>query len=622
MWRTAKVNLWREVWDAAPHFDRVAELWEQARHSVIVVGWQLDSRIQLKKPGDSGLTETLRDKVLRLCEQNPRLHFYLLLWDHPVFYLPQREWLQTRIWEELHPRVHLVFDHQHPLGASHHEKLIIVDGRTALVGSVDLCKDRWDRPEHPPQDPGRQHGPYHELGIEIQGQACSELMEHIALRWSSLSSIPFPTGRFSQPADRLEVAPQSQFRVHLSRTLSGPDRPLIREIEFLFLHLISETRQRIWMEGQYFWSEKISQALLKKMKSHIQSGGENPLKITIILADNSLLRGLSSQMILHQTRCLQRLQSFARRHPRQIDLQIYRPFSGAHPIYVHSKILLVDHRWLSIGSANFSNRALRLDSEIMITLDASESRHIEGLWKKLSQHWSPPISLIRVDACTELELLTWSQPYWKRIIQSWPWHHWIDPSLPFFYRSQRRINAMLSRPTRRRSIQFLGSWSALLLSWSPALWYSQHQFSGAKLGLSMALSVALSSVWLHPFPWIAFAVTACILLGPSQSTAELLIVAWWSANLFSTSWGRIFPRLQRQWIKRKKRRLMTRFGTRRFISILASWLSAQDSVHSKMLSQSHYSTPIPWILWIHGVLAATVIALTLQIFEQGVRLFQ
>jgi hypothetical protein len=125
-WSSSQASQWQLIWDAAPYFERVSHLWEEAESWIAVVGWQLDSRLKIPKPrGAKTMTddpwETIRDKVIRLCELKPQLEFYLLLWDHALFYMAEREWLQTRVWEELHPRVHLVFDNHHPFGASHHE---------------------------------------------------------------------------------------------------------------------------------------------------------------------------------------------------------------------------------------------------------------------------------------------------------------------------------------------------------------------------------------------------------------------------------------------------------------------------------------------------------------------
>jgi phosphatidylserine/phosphatidylglycerophosphate/cardiolipin synthase-like enzyme len=41
-----------------------------------------------------------------------------------------------------HRRVHFALDAQHPVGASHHQKIVVVDDAVAFVGGLDLTKGR------------------------------------------------------------------------------------------------------------------------------------------------------------------------------------------------------------------------------------------------------------------------------------------------------------------------------------------------------------------------------------------------------------------------------------------------------------------------------------------------
>ena len=52
--------------------------------------------------------------------------------------------------------------------------------------------------------------------------------------------------------------------------------------------------------------------------------------------------------------------------------RIYHPFTeGGTAIYVHAKIMIVDDRVLRVGSSNWNNRSLRLDTECDIALDSA-----------------------------------------------------------------------------------------------------------------------------------------------------------------------------------------------------------------------------------------------------------
>jgi phospholipase D1/2 len=52
--------------------------------------------------------------------------------------------------------------------------------------------------------------------------------------------------------------------------------------------------------------------------------------------------------------------------------RIYTPVSeGGTDIYVHAKVMIVDDRFLRVGSANMNNRSMGLDSECDLTIDGS-----------------------------------------------------------------------------------------------------------------------------------------------------------------------------------------------------------------------------------------------------------
>ncbi len=57
------------------------------------------------------------------------------------------------------------------------------------------------------------------------------------------------------------------------------------------------------------------------------------------------------------------------RHDR---FRLYHPVnSGGEAIYVHAKVLVVDDRFLRVGSSNMNNRSMRLDTECDVTVDAA-----------------------------------------------------------------------------------------------------------------------------------------------------------------------------------------------------------------------------------------------------------
>jgi len=66
-----------------------------------------------------------------------------------------------------------------------------------------------------------------------------------------------------------------------------------------------------------------------------------------------------------------RLVQGIRETDRQGGFHIFVPYTGEAPIYVHAKLLIVDDEILRIGSANFNNRSMGLDSECDVFIDCA-----------------------------------------------------------------------------------------------------------------------------------------------------------------------------------------------------------------------------------------------------------
>ncbi len=73
-------------------------------------------------------------------------------------------------------RVEILLDSHLPVGASHHEKLVIVDDDVAYCGGIDLTVRRWDIAAHHPAEPRRRdparkpYVPQHDVQIVVRGR--------------------------------------------------------------------------------------------------------------------------------------------------------------------------------------------------------------------------------------------------------------------------------------------------------------------------------------------------------------------------------------------------------------------------------------------------------------------
>ena len=591
-------NSWEEIWEAGSYYERISECLETATSYAIFVGWQLDSRVPMSLGRDAP-HETLKNKVLRLCEEKPGLHIYFLIWDHAYFYTFEREFMQGRVWDELHERVHFVFDNRYPYGASHHEKVVIFDGSSAFCGGIDLCDERWDSPEHLFSDRRRSldwreehHGPYHDMAVKVTGPVCREMQAHIAARWKGLSDIPFPILETERPSI------EGGHVVYLSRTLARNDETsIVREIEFLTQTLVVQAEHRIVMEGQYYWSEKFNDLLIAKIYE-----AKKPFEVTIILADIQKLNSFTKMMAAHQLRLLSKLQnaaSFA-----GVKLVIAFPYvtcrRGRPPksIYVHSKLILIDDRFLSIGSANIAARAFRVDTELNLTFEATtpaERNYISAVAKKILSHWNlGDVRLKVLDCNAELKKVT-STHLWKRLV---PWEIFFDPIIPWLYPIKHYYRHWSTSKASSAFLFLLLAWSASVMTTFFIVQMSTGHLPADQLMWVTIDSVLLSSVWLIPIPFIGLSIFASAHLG-GELGALVSVAALWSAASWSYMISRLFPDPTFRIFKLTAPNDLSRIrnpGLRSFSKLLSVLADPTISLRSKLISQGLNYVHLPWFI--------------------------
>ena len=70
--------------------------------------------------------------------------------------------------------IHFRYDNTHPIGGSHHQKIVVIDDAVAFSGGIDLTSRRWDTCEHSPQNQhrvmaGTPYPPFHDLMMAVEG---------------------------------------------------------------------------------------------------------------------------------------------------------------------------------------------------------------------------------------------------------------------------------------------------------------------------------------------------------------------------------------------------------------------------------------------------------------------
>ncbi|MDT8441249.1 MAG: VTT domain-containing protein [Desulfuromonadales bacterium] len=374
--------------DGADYFAAVADACTAARKVVYIVGWDIDSRIRLRR-GLEREAETFGAFIDRIAGEKPGLQIYILEWDFAMIYSLERElWPLLSLGWKTHERVHFSLDDEHPPGASHHQKIVVVDDRIAFVGGIDLAICRWDTTEHAPDHPDRAdnhsaYAPFHDMQMLVDGDAATALAGLVRERWERATGDRLEPVEISDhdPWPENIVPDLGPVEVALLRTRPRHDGEAeVREIERFYLDAIEQARSSIYIENQYLTSHVIGTAL-----ENVLLKEDGPELLLVLPKQCSGWLEQETMGALRQ-RLLGRLRE-ADVHGRLRACYPDREGLGDDVINVHSKILIVDDALLTIGSANLSNRSMGFDTECNLALsaegDKSVAQGIAGLRNRL-----------------------------------------------------------------------------------------------------------------------------------------------------------------------------------------------------------------------------------------------
>ncbi|WP_374115026.1 VTT domain-containing protein [Ancylobacter mangrovi] len=379
VWRVEQAARASVLVDGASYFGALREAMTKARETIHIAGWDLDSRMKLvgeSGEAEDGLPDTLAAFLSALVERNPRLRVRLLLWDYSVLFAFERELtpLYSFLWSTP-PQIELCLDDELPLGASHHQKIVVIDDNVAFSGGLDLTRRRWDTSAHLPDDPrrvdptGAAYGPFHDVQMAADGGVARALGRLFRERWRRAACERLPVPRMRRATDCWpdSLAPDfHEVGVGIARTMPAyPDAPQVREVEALFFDMIDAAERVIYVENQFIACERFAERLVERMRERPE------LEAVLIVPEG--YRGWFEHraMGIGRQRVLERFAQAGVSH----RVRMLYPESTAGEddasIMVHAKVMIVDDRILRIGSANLCNRSMGFDSECDLVVDAS-----------------------------------------------------------------------------------------------------------------------------------------------------------------------------------------------------------------------------------------------------------
>ena len=260
--------------------------------------------------------------------------------------------------------------------ASHHQKFMVVrrgDSLTAFCGGVDIesrkTPTEW---KYTPRPNGSILIGWHDIHVQLEGPVTRDLEREFVARWNrerGASTRPARPGWAAleqlaetplSPAD--DTAARKVHSMQMIRTVSIDGGSSLfetkrKDVFEAYRKAIGQAKSFIYMENQYFRSTALADAIAA-------AGKANPALVLIMVVVASAADDDGDNAITQHGNFLQ-FETYDR---------ISKAFAGRSGFYsmtnraVHSKFVMVDDLWMTIGSANANGRSFELDSELNLQI--------------------------------------------------------------------------------------------------------------------------------------------------------------------------------------------------------------------------------------------------------------
>lgn len=219
------------------------------------------------------------------------------------------------------------------LNFRNHRKILIVDGRTAFTGGINIG-DEYTRD-------------WHDLAVQVDGPAVDQFQEVFAEDWHfarrAVLADPRYFGRFEAAGPLPLAGPAGSGERMTGRcrvVASGPVADGDNTMFELFFMASTTAQARIWIMTPYFIPD---QAML-------------------VALTTAARRGVDVRILVPQRSDVPFVQMACRSYYPDLVAAGVQVFEYT-PAVLHAKMMLFDHDWVVLGSANVDIRSFRLNFE-------------------------------------------------------------------------------------------------------------------------------------------------------------------------------------------------------------------------------------------------------------------
>lgn len=283
-----------------------------------------------------------------------------------------------------------------PMG-SHHQKLVVLrhprhpERDIAFIGGIDLCHGRRDDEQHHGDPQGETiaavygaRPPWHDTQVAVQGPAVGAAETVFRERWEDPAPLSrnfvhllgerlYREDRTARPLPPQlpDPDPRGSHAVQLLRTYPPrrdgyPFAPQgERSVARGYEKALAQARSLVYVEDQYLWSADVARVFADALER------EPELRLIVVIPRFPDQDGRASlppnlvgrEPVLRQLR--------AAGGPRFAVYCLEN--SAGTPIYVHSKVCIIDDTWGCVGSDNANRRSWTHDSELSCAVLDTES---------------------------------------------------------------------------------------------------------------------------------------------------------------------------------------------------------------------------------------------------------
>ena len=271
-----------------------------------------------------------------------------------------------------------------------HRKLLIVDGRTAFLGGINISSvysggSFKSGSKGQPKNGGADNPAWRDTDLQLQGPVVAELQKLFIEAWEKQKGPPLAAKNYFPP-------PQNAGRQVVRAIGSSPDEPF-SQIYATLLSAIASAETSVRITNAYFVPDP-------QLLAALEAAAERGVDVTLILPSQT-----DSWLTFHAGR-----RNYARLLRAGVKLYERRG------VILHSKTALIDGVWATVGSTNLDWRSFLHNHELnAVVLGAEFGSQVQAMFERdlgasdavTLEQWQRRSLDLRVK-----ELFAWAWEYW------------------------------------------------------------------------------------------------------------------------------------------------------------------------------------------------------------------